>query len=221
MRTKATILAVTASVIVLGTAFLGYSVVSAQEADTSSILSKVAQILNISEEDLTNAFKQAKIDEVNSKVESGELDADKAAEIIERIENSEFFGFGQHRKRKGRREYVKPGIKDVMDFLGIDFEEAMQYRHEGKTPAEIAEEKGVSYEELKSFVISEIKEAADKALEDGTIDQEKHDKIYENAEERAEMMLNHEPKNRGFGPMNDKGNPSQPDMHNQAFNLEV
>lgn len=179
-----------ASALVLGTAFLGYTAVSAQESPDNSIFSKVAQILSIKEEDLSNAFKQAQIEKINERVAAGELDETQAKSMIERITSSD--GFWRFGRDFGLRGNMKLGMINIMEILGIDKEEAMKYRDEGKTLVQIAEEKGISKEKLESLIVEEIKNTADKDLEEGKITSKQKENIYTNAEEKAQAIIDHQ-----------------------------
>lgn len=93
--------------------------------------------------------------------------------------------------RKGRR--INRGIVgfgEAAKALGMSTEELKQQVTAGKTLAEIAQDKGVSTEDLTNAMLARTKAALDKAVTDGKLTQTEADARLEQAKERIEKALN-------------------------------
>jgi hypothetical protein len=71
------------------------------KARHEAFLSSVASKLGVTSDALKNAFKQARIDQINQAVKDGKLTQERATEIINRINSGEFGPGGGPGGRKG------------------------------------------------------------------------------------------------------------------------
>lgn len=79
------------------------------QARRDAFLADVAGQLDVTTEELTEAFRNAAVAQVEAAIEAGDIDQDRGAEIIERIESGDgpflggpFLG-GHHRGHRGPR----------------------------------------------------------------------------------------------------------------------
>lgn len=81
-------------------------------------------------------------------------------------------------------------IGAALDFLGITPQELREALAEDSTLAELAEANGSSGDELVAFLVGEIEERLDLAVENGRITEEEKDEHLANAEEKVTDLVN-------------------------------
>jgi lambda repressor-like predicted transcriptional regulator len=117
-------------------------------------------------------------------------DADEAIDDLVERSGGPGLEFGLPGKRFGplgpHKLPMLPGIlpgADLMDtaadYLGMDAAELRQALARGKSPAELAKEKGKSVDGLKDALHATIREDSDKAVEDGDLTSEQADNLVE------------------------------------------
>jgi hypothetical protein len=89
----------------------------------------------------------------------------------------------------------------ISEELGMKVDEFQAARLEGKTVAEIAEEKGVTVKELVKVLIDSRKSELSQFVKEGKLTQEQLDNMLKNMETRMEQTL----ANDGIGPMQGRG----------------
>ena len=212
------VLALAAAVVVGGAA------TSAQEDDgpVGTFLGKVAEKLGISEDQLTTAIKDARLEQVDEAVAEGRLTEEQAAQIKERIENSEYgFGLGPG-FRFGDGRHVGGGLildaaAEVLGMEKADLVEALKV--DGATLASVAEAQGKDADTFKAELLAAVKADLNAKVADGTITQERADAKYSNIEENIDAILSgslpvfhrHGRGHRGFGPWGDEAPDAVPE----------
>jgi hypothetical protein len=111
-------------------------------------------------------------------------------------------GEGKHGPR-GNHEEMQGVIADT---LGISSEELQSELEGGKTVAQLAEEKGVSFDDIVDAVTTKIYESIDQAVADGNLDAEKAEEIKAEAPDRVRERLENGRPERGHG----RGGPCGP-----------
>jgi len=76
------------------------------------------------------------------------------------------------------------GQEDIADFLGMTVEELQAAREEGKTVADLLEEKGLTEEDLQAALQTAREEALAQAVADGKMTQEQADELLQKMAER-------------------------------------
>jgi uncharacterized protein YidB (DUF937 family) len=157
-------------------------------------IARLAENLGISEEDLQAAVQTTQLEILDEAVAAGRIDEEKAADIRERIESGEGFGFhfgpggpGGH----GHRGHV--AIEGVAEFLAIERATVIDAIQDGQTLAEIAVANGSTAEALIDHLVAQLEERVNAKVADGDIAQERADEILENARERITELVNREP----------------------------
>ncbi len=77
----------------------------------------------------------------------------------------------------------------ISDALGIEVEELREGMRDGKSIAEMAEERGVSLDELRAAVAAEIGAIAEELAAEGEISEERVERIKERAEAMASRLM--------------------------------
>lgn len=83
-------------------------------------------------------------------------------------------------------------MQTVADALGMEVDELRDALRDGQTIADLAEERGVSLDDVLDAVLDEIKSRLDDLVADGTLTQERADEMLERAREHVTALLNGE-----------------------------
>lgn len=164
-------------------------------------IADMAEAQGVSTDDVKAALVAAANERIDAAVESGRLDEaeaeEKRAELDERIDEmitadpSEFEGRRGHGNRGG---HGKSGFASdvVTETLGLTSEEIRAGIQEGKTLSDLAEEQGVSVDDLAAAMVDAASERIDAAVEEGKIDADAADEKKAELEERIDGVLNGE-----------------------------
>lgn len=183
--------------------------VGAQEDPTDTVtrpvddlVSRVAEKLGVSEDEFVDAWNESAIDIVDEKVESGELTEEQGAAIKERIENSDGV-WVPHRPHHGHHPrglmLIATASQTVLDTEDGELREAFM---NGESLLDVALEKGFTEEQFTADLLAEIQSILEQKVEDGDLDQENADAIYERISENISEIINH---TKGDGPPWDGG----------------
>lgn len=185
------------AIIVLAGAAVG--LVSAQtdsEVPGSDFVSRLAEKLGISQDELEKAIDETQLDMVDEAVAQDRLTEQQADRIRERIESGEgFMPFGGFRRGFAAGwglGHLAASADDIADFLGISTEELRNALADGQSLAQVAEANGSNSDALQEFLLSKVEERVAAAVEDGKITQEQADQILEDAPQRIEDMVTRE-----------------------------
>lgn len=116
-------------------------------------------------------------------VEDGTLtreQADAAVDAIVAAVPAEGPGGGPRGGHPGRG----PGIDAAAEALGMERDELLEQLRDGRTLAEVAEERGVSAQAVVDALVAEVREHLDEAVEDGRLTREQADERIAGATER-------------------------------------
>lgn len=81
------------------------------------------------------------------------------------------------------------GVKTAADVLGMTLEDLLKAKSEGKTILQIAQEKGLTREELVAKIEETLKAKIEALVSEGKIDQATADKVLANLTQRIDAML--------------------------------
>lgn len=193
--------AVLIAALLLGGAATG--LVLAQDGDgpgsgISSFISKLAENLGITEEELDAAIDETQLEIVDEAVAEGKLTEDQAGNIRERIESGEgsgFFGgfrggfgkgFGNHGFGIG---YPGASADALAELLGITVDELRSAQADGQTLAAIAEANGVSRTDLVDFLVGEAEDQIAAKVDEGRIDQDQASELLADLGGKIEMLV--------------------------------
>ena len=196
---------IAAAVAVLGlaTVAIGGAITSAQEGDgpIGTLLSKVADKLGVSEEELQTAFDEARDETIDEKVAEGLLTEEQAERLKERAaEGGLLFprpsGEGGFHPRQGAcQRGTGLVIEAATQVLDMTKEELVEELKDGNSLAQVAEAEGV--DEFEAELLEQVKVQLDEMVADDTITQEQADRIYQGIEDRIDRIVHAQPKTLG------------------------
>lgn len=153
--------------------------------------------------ELEAALLEAATERIDEALAADRIDADRAAElkegladrISEMVNREPGEGFGRGRGRG----FGGAGGGEVAEFLGLTTDELRAAFADGQTLAEVAEAQGVSEDELVAFLLEQLEERLDQAVENGRLDADEVEEKLADAAERIEEHINAEPGDRPEG----------------------
>src|SRR6266566_1248038 len=133
-----------------------------------AVLDDAAQRLHVSPQQLTGAFKQAMIDQIDAAVKAGKLTQSQANYLKQRIERAPGVPFGGH----GFRHFgMHPRFLfgGAASYLGLSRDQLRQQLESGKSLAQIAQAQGKSVNGLEQAITASVKSKLDTAVSAGRI----------------------------------------------------
>lgn len=194
------------AIVAIAVLALGGGIVVAQtDSDparpVSNFLSRLAENLGITEAKLQEAIDQTSGDIVDEKEAAGDLSAEKADRLRERIASGEgrpfFGGFGRgfgHGRGSGGFSlgfgHLGARLDDLAPCLGVatadDLRAALA---DGQSLAQLGVDHGKSRDDVKACVTGPLQERLDQAVADGKIDQAKADQITQHLTVRLDDLI--------------------------------
>ncbi len=165
----------------------------AQRAD--EFLNRLAQNLGVTPERLRDAIKQTALQEVDAAVARGDLTAQQAQAIKDRINAGQLgpFGFGLGRGRSGPGPLA--ARTDIAQFLGITPEQ-LRAELNGQSLAQVAQAHGKSRDQLIQFLVSNAQQRLNEAVQAGRLTQQQADQRLADLRARIEQMVDRVPQPR-------------------------
>jgi hypothetical protein len=186
---------------------------SQDESRASSFLDAVAKHLGISADELEDATRAAAIDQVDAALADGKITEEQAEELKSRIESGEaplflgpglFFGGPKGDGERGFGFGFGPGLgfhfgeklDAAAEYLGVTEEELREALQNGRSLADVAEEKGKSVDGLKDALLAEAQTRLNEAVADEKLTREQADRILERLREGIDDLVNASGENR-------------------------
>jgi len=145
--------------------------------------------LGVTRDDVAAAGTAAATAAIDAAVAAGDLDADRAQELKDRLAEADgegcdlagfrLGGFGHGFARGFGHGFVGSDVLDAAaEALGLESADLIERAGDGVTLEEIATEEGVSYDDVKAAVLAELESDLDAAVAEG-LSQERADSILE------------------------------------------
>jgi polyhydroxyalkanoate synthesis regulator phasin len=159
------------------------------QGERESFAARVAAHLGVTEQQLVDAFKTARVEMLDEAVAAGKISPEEAEQVRQRIEESQGLGLGLG--LRGWRIHALGGIvSSVAETLDMTPREIAQDLRQGQSLAEIGQAKGVSTDTLKSAILTAADEKLDQAVADGKLTQDQADKIMTRLTNNIDKILN-------------------------------
>ncbi len=196
--------------------------------DAGKSLADLALEQDVPVEDLQADLVAAANLRLDEAVAEGTLDAERADEIREGLDekvdewinrtpgDGEGRGKGQKGKGRSGAGLLKGGSEEVSELLGLDTEEIRVALSEGNSLADIAEQQDVPVEDLAAVLAANAIERIDSAVEEEKITEEQATEAKEGLDERIDEFLDKEfdgegRQQRGEGRRGKGGETDQPE----------
>ena len=188
------IVAAAVAVLALGALAIGGAATSAQEGDSpiGGFLSKVADKLGVSEDELQAAIDEASTETLDEGVAEGLLTEEQAERLGERG-----FPFSGGRMGHGRGQLMDAAA----DVLGMTQADLMEQLKDGNSLAEVAEAQGKDLETFKAALLDQVQAQLGEVVAEGDLTQKQADDIFQRTEENIDSIVDAEGCGGGFGGM--------------------
>ena len=206
MKFSTKILAAGAAAVVLAAGAIGAATyVSAQTPDPTAgvpqtvrqqFLDRLAQNLNVSTDQLTNALKTTELQTVDDLLASGKITQAQADKLRDAINSGKDLGLGRLLGRwEEAREKIATALRreivtSAADAIGVSAGNLRNELKDGKSIADVAAEHNVSLDTVKSKITSDVKARLDKAVANGKITQAREDQMMQRLANNLETILN-------------------------------
>lgn len=154
-----------------------------------SFVARVASHLGVTEQQLRDAAKAARLEMLDEAVAAGKISPEEADQIRQRIEQGQGLGLGLG-LRVWRVRALGGIVRFVADTLEMTPREIVQDLRQGQSLTEIGQAKGVSTDTLKSAILAAAKEKLDQAVANGKLTQDQADKIMIRLTNNIDKILN-------------------------------
>lgn len=157
-----------------------------------AILDDAAARLHVTPQQLTSAFKQAAIDQIDDAVKAGKLTQAQANRLKQRIEQAPgvpfagrgFGHFGMH------RHFLLGG---AAAYLGLTQDQLRQQLASGKSLAQVAQARGKSVTGLEQAITADVKSRLDQAVSAGRITKAEEQQRLSQLSQALPQLVNHAP----------------------------
>lgn len=193
---------------------LGAGAVMAQtggSAPGNTFLDRVAQKLGIESPKLQDAITSTRNEDIDAKVQSGDLTQKQADALKQRAAAAP--GFGDRSEFRGGKGPGGPmfgfglpeSAQKLADFLGISPDELKtELQADNATLATVAAAHGKSADDLKAFISDSVKAKVDAAVQNGDLTQKSADQVTSRLTARLDDLINGKHGHR-FGPGHGRG----------------
>lgn len=171
---------------------IGLAAAQGEDEPVQTFLGRVAEKLGIGEDELRSAISEVEGEIVDEKVAEGLLTPDQGERLKERIEEGNPLGpRAFHRIGEGGRHHypwLLP-LHSLATVLGIEPQDLVSELKEGKTPAQLAEEQGMTRDELTAALLDEARGKLDEQIADGNLTETQADAIFESVENNIDRFV--------------------------------
>ncbi len=183
----------------LGAVAIGGSGTSAQEdgdALVGTFISKLADKLGVSEDELKTAIQDTRTEMIDEAVAAGKLTEEQGERLKERAEEGGFLFPPRHREGRFRdghgfchraAGHVLEAAAEVLDMPKDELKEQLE---DGKSLAEVAEAQGMSVDDFKAGLLDEVKATLDTLVDEEKLTQEQADRLYQAFEDHIDRIVN-------------------------------
>jgi len=182
-------IAVAVAVLALGVVAIGGAAADEDDGPLGTFLSKVADKLGVSEDELQTAIDEARTETLDEAVDEGLLTEEQA----ERLQDGGF-------PFRGRPRHGPGHVMDAAaEALGMPQDELMEQLRDGNSLAEVAEAQGKDLKAFKAELLDQVQAQLDELVAEDDLTQEQADGIFQRTEENIDSIVNGEGCHGGFG----------------------
>jgi hypothetical protein len=169
--------------------------------ESQAVVEDAAEQLGVEPSELSEALKDALANRVDEAVEAGQLTEEQGAELKERIESGDVPLLGLGGPGFGHRVHHVGDLDAAASYLGMTEASLMAAIEDGKTLAEIAEDRGKSVEGLVNALVEDAEAELQAAVDAERLTDAQRDSIVSGLKERITHLVNERPSlDRKFGP---------------------
>ena len=207
---KKKVMMIVGAVGALAIGLFAVAAVGAQEADEvtgpfDSLASRVAEKLGITEGELVDAWNDSASELVTEGIDAGDIDPERGAALLERIEESKglFTGPKHHRGHRGGGHMVIGQAASTV--LGLEDGALREAMMDGQSLLDVALANGFTEDSFTTDLLAEVQSILDEKVAADEIDQEKADEAFARISDNIDEIISHTKGDKndrpaGFGP---------------------
>jgi uncharacterized protein YidB (DUF937 family) len=208
------LVAALAAVAVLAIGLVAVTGIAALEGNSKQdlrqqFLSKVAEKLGVSQDQLTQAVKDARTEMIDQAVSSGRLTQEQADKLKARIEENggAFFGPGP----LGGDPYAHPCrearfvVQATAEVLHLDAQQVIDGLRSGQSLSEFAQAKGMSAGDFKAALLQQVRTDLNTLVSDGKLTQVQADTRFQRFSDNVDQVINAHPDTNDMAPCHGRG----------------
>lgn len=183
------------------------------DEERRAVVNDAARRLGVTPQRLTDALKDAMKARVDAAVEAGRLSEAEGNRMKERIDDEDFpvLGPGGRRGFHGHHGPGFHGLDAAADYLGMTESALRDALQDGKTLAQVANDRNKSVDGLVNALVAEKKARIDEAVEDGDLTRAQANELLEDLRSRTTDMVNGRmPARPDFKRFHSRGPPDRP-----------
>jgi hypothetical protein len=188
------------------------------EQESQAVVNDAAEQLGVEPSELSEALKDALANRVDEAVEAGRLTEEQGEELKERIESGDMPLLGPGGPGFGHQVHHVGDLDAAASYLGMTEANLMAALEDGKTLAQLAEDRGKSVDGLVNALVEDAEAELEAAVEAGRLTDAQRDSIVSGLKERITRLVDERPSfERKFGSGAEPGfHVSPPDMGTAA-----
>ena len=174
------------------------------------MLNDVAGQLGVTPERLSNAFKTALKNRIDQAVKDGHLTQAEATRMKAAIDRESVPMVGPGFRREGHFGRGHHGLEAAAKYLGMTEAALRTQLQNGKTLAQVAQDRNKSVDGLVTALVAEKKARIEQGVKDGHLSQARADELVAGIKEHVTAMVNGRFERRHehhFGPLGPRGPP--------------
>jgi polyhydroxyalkanoate synthesis regulator phasin len=211
-------LAALAGAALLLAALGGVAVASAQDEGQSGqgfsfaqiFLDRLAQRLGIGRDELVQAMRDAANGTVDDALQQGRITQEQAQRLRDRIAQTEpGFPWGWGKGRWGVKAARGVVLQSAAQVLAMSADDLRAELRQGKSLAQVAQEKGMSVDDFKSRLLSQVDQQLSQLVQQGRLTQQQADQLKQRLHNNIDEIVNAQcPRPSSSGSQSGSGQPS-------------
>ena len=158
--------------------------------ESKAVIDDAAKQLGIPSSKLSDALKQALVNQVDAAVAAGRLTKEQGAELKQRLESGDFPLIGGLHREGGHHLGFFDGLDVAAAYIGVTEAQLRTQLENGKSLAQVAKDHGKTADGLVAALVADAKQKLDKAVSAKRITQAQADEMLTRLKQRIADLVN-------------------------------
>ena len=163
---------------------------SSPSQESKAVIDDAAKQLGIPSSKLSDALKQALVNQVDAAVAAGRLTKEQGAELKQRLESGDFPLIGGLHREGGHHLGFFGGLDAAAAYIGVTEAQLRTQLENGKSLAQVAKDHGKTADGLVAALVADAKQKLDKAVSAKRITQDQADEMLTRLKQRIADLVN-------------------------------
>jgi hypothetical protein len=158
--------------------------------ESKAVIDDAAKQLGIPSSKLSDALKQALVNQVDAAVAAGRLTKEQGAELKQRLESGDFPLIGGLHREGGHHLGFFGGLDAAAAYIGVTEAQLRTQLENGKSLAQVAKDHDKTADGLVAALVADAKQKLDKAVSAKRITQDQADEMLTRLKQRIADLVN-------------------------------